>query len=250
VTKNHGGVKEPADLFRERFRLKETIVTITFQERSHVEAAKEEVIVQRALLEEFIRADPFFLVTLEPYDCSIDGAPEIVREMVRAGRAVGIGPMSAVAGTIARFVLGAMMRAGATHAIVDNGGDVALIADRPVLMGIYAGTSPLRDLALTIPPREKPLGICTSSGTVGPSISFGYADAAVAISDDISLADAAATALGNAVGLASPLADSFQSVAVPGIEGALVIRGEEMALWGEVPPLRRASLRPELITRA
>jgi len=38
-------------------------------------------------------------------------------------------------------------------------------------------------------------------------------------------------------------------VAVPGIEGALVIRGEEMALWGEVPPLRRASLRPELITR-
>jgi len=158
--------------------------------------------------------------------------------------------MCAVAGTIARFVLGAMMRAGATHAIVDNGGDVALIADRPVLMGIYAGTSPLRDLALTIPPREKPLGICTSSGTVGPSISFGYADAAVAISDDVSLADAAATALGNAVGLASPLADSFQSVAVPGIEGALVIRGEEMALWGEVPPLRRASLRPELITRA
>lgn len=99
-------------------------------------------------------------------------------------------------------------------------------------MGIYAGTSPLRDLALTIPPREKPLGICTSSGTVGPSISFGYADAAVAISDDISLADAAATALGNAVGLASPLADSFQSVAVPGIEGALVIRGRRWRSGG------------------
>ena len=237
-------------LLRERFQLKETIVTITFQERSHLEAAKEEIAIQRALLEDFIRADPFFLVTLEPYDLSTGEAPEIVREMARAGRALGIGPMSAVAGTIARFALGAMMEAGATHAIVDNGGDVALIADRPVLMGIYAGPSPLKDLAFEIAPRTEPLGICTSSGAVGPSISFGSADAAVAISEDVSLADAAATALGNAVGLASPLADSFGAVAVPGVAGALVIRGEEMALWGEVPPLRRASLRPELITRA
>ncbi|HRW82762.1 MAG TPA: UPF0280 family protein [Methanothrix sp.] len=238
------------DLIRERFRLKETIVTITAQDEGHVDAAKEEIAKRRAHLEEFIRADPFFLVTLEPYDRPIDAAPLIVREMVRAGAAVGIGPMSSVAGTIARFALGAMIEAGATHAIVDNGGDVALVSDRPVLMGIYAGTSPLKNLALSIPPRAKPLGICTSSGTVGPSISFGSADAAVVVSDDVPLADAAATALGNAVGLASPLADSFGAVAVPGVAGALVIRGEEMALWGELPPIRRASLRPELITRA
>lgn len=237
------------DLIRERFRLKETIVTITAQDEGHVEAAKEEIAKRRAHLEEFIRNDPFFLVTLEPYDRPIDRAPEIVREMVRAGKAVGIGPMSSVAGTIARFALGAMMEAGATHAIVDNGGDVALVADRPVLMGIYAGPSPLKDLAFEIAPRAEPLGICTSSGTVGPSISFGYADAAVVVSDDVSLADAAATALGNAVGADSPLADSFGAVAVPGVAGALVIRGEEMALWGELPPIRRASLRPELITR-
>jgi ApbE superfamily uncharacterized protein (UPF0280 family) len=241
---------EVADLVRERFSLKQTIVTITAQEQDHLEAAKEEIKVQRALLEEFIREDPFFMLTLEPYDGAIEKAPLIVEEMVRAGSAVGIGPMSAVAGTIARFALEAMIRAGATHAIVDNGGDVALVTDRMVLMGIYAGPSPLKNLAFEIPPRKQPFGICTSSGTVGPSISFGSADAAIVVSEDISLADAAATALGNAVGEDSPLAEAFDVVDRPEIAGAMVIRGEEMALWGELPPLRRANLRPDLITRA
>ncbi len=237
------------DLVRERFQLKETIVTITAQKRDQIEAAKEAIAFQRALLEEFIREDPFFVLTLEPYDRAIEKAPQIVRDMARAGAAVGIGPMSAVAGTIARFALEAMIRAGATHAIVDNGGDVALVADRPILMGIYAGPSPLKDLAFEIQPRERPLGICTSSGTVGPSISFGYADAAIVVSEDVSLADAAATALGNAVGVDSPLAEAFEAVNKPGISGAMVIKGEEMALWGELPPLKRANLRPDLITR-
>jgi len=239
-----------SDLLRERFRLKETIVTITAQERDQIEAAKEEIACQRALLEEFIRGDPFFVLTLEPYDRAIDEAPAIVREMVRAGSTVGIGPMSAVAGTIAKFALEAMIRAGATHAVVDNGGDVALVCDRSILMGIYAGPSPLKNLAFEIPPSAKPVGICTSSGTVGPSISFGYADAAVVVSEDISLADATATALGNAVGEVSPLAEAFDVVDKPGISGAMVIRGGEMALWGDLPPLRRANLRPDLITRA
>lgn len=238
------------DLVRERFRLKQTIVTITAQEQDHLEAAKEEIASQRALLEEFIRDDPFFMLTLDPYDHPIKKAPLIAREMVRAGAAIGIGPMSAVAGTIASFALEAMIKAGATHSIVDNGGDVALVTDRKVLMGIYAGSSPLKNLAFEIPPRERPSGICTSSGTVGPSISFGSADAAIVVSEDVSLADAAATALGNAVGEGSPLADSFKVVDKPGIDGAMVIRGEEMALWGELPPLKRANLRPDLITRA
>ncbi len=237
------------DLVRERFRLKETIVTITAQKQDQIEAAKEEIAFQRALLEEFIREDPFFVLTLEPYDRAIEKAPKIVRDMVRAGSAVGIGPMSAVAGTIARFALEAMIKAGATHAIVDNGGDVALVCDRSVLMGIYPGPSPLKNLAFEIPTRAAPIGICTSSGTVGPSISFGYADAAIVVSEDVSLADAAATALGNAVGVDSPLAEAFDVVDRPGIAGAMVIRGEEMALWGELPPLKRANLRPDLITR-
>jgi ApbE superfamily uncharacterized protein (UPF0280 family) len=238
-----------SDIIREHFRLKETIVTISAREQGHIEAAKRSIQEQRKLLEDFIAKDPFFMITLEPYDLSSDDAPEIVRHMIRAGAELGIGPMSAVAGTIAKFAVRAMMEAGASFAVVDNGGDIALASDRSLLVGIYAGSSPLRDMALEIPSRSEMLGICTSSGTVGPSISFGCADAALVISRDPSLADAAATALGNAVQADVPLAECFSAIDRPGIEGALVIKGDEMALWGEVPKLRRARGMEERITR-
>jgi hypothetical protein len=69
------------------------------------------------------------------------------------------------------------------------------------------------------------------------------------ISEDAALADAAATALGNAVGPNVPLQECFRAIDRPGIDGALVIRGEEMALWGDLPKLRRARVGAEKITR-
>jgi len=235
---------------REHFQLKQTIVTISAYEPAHIEAAKNSIKIERCLLEDFIEQDPFFAITLDPYDLPSRDAPEIVRQMVLAGNAFGIGPMSAVAGTIAKLAVEAMIRAGAKYAIVDNGGDISILNDRPVLVGIYAGSSPIKDLALEVPPREKPLGICTSSGTVGPSISFGCADAALVISQDPALADAGATALGNAVQPGMPLDKCFSVVNRPGVEGALAIRGEELALWGTLPRICRARFKPELITKA
>jgi ApbE superfamily uncharacterized protein (UPF0280 family) len=238
-----------SEIIRERFQLKETIAIISAREESHIRAAKRSIRDQRSLLEEFIRQDPFFMLTLAPYDLPSDRVPEIVRRMILAGSTFGIGPMSAVAGAIARFAVEAMIEEGASYAVVDNGGDISLLNDQRVLVGIYAGCSPLRDLALEIPPRDEPIGICTSSGTVGPSISFGFADAATVIADDAILADAAATALGNAVSARGSLEESFWAVDRPGIIGAIVIRGEEMALWGDVPRLRRARVGEERIAK-
>lgn len=235
---------------REHFQLKQTIVTLIACRAGEIGAAKDAIRSHRLQLEEFIEKDPFFLLTLEPYDLKVDDAPLIVREMVRSSNALGLGPMSAVAGTIAKLALDAMIQAGAEHAIVDNGGDIAIQNAEPLLVGIYAGSSPLQNLALEVPARKAPLGICTSSGTIGPSISFGCADAATVISEDVSLADAGATALGNAVQKGAPLGECFSAVDVPGVEGALVIRGEELALYGRVPKIKRARLVPELITRA
>ncbi|MCK9565110.1 MAG: UPF0280 family protein, partial [Methanothrix sp.] len=161
----------------------------------------------------------------------------------------GIGPMAAVAGAIAGNALQAMMEEGATYAVVDNGGDICILNDQPIVVGIYAGSSPISNLAFQLAARDKPLGICTSSGTVGPSISFGCADAAVVISQDVALADAAATALGNAVTAKAPLQECFQAIDQPGIDGALVIRGDKMALWKDLPPLRRARVGAERITK-
>ncbi len=239
-----------SDILREHFQLKETIVTIFAREKRHIEAAKRSIRVQRRYLEDFIRADPFFMLTLEPYDLQADDAPKIVKQMINCSAVFGIGPMAAVAGVIAKLAVEEMMVEGATYAVVDNGGDLSILNDQPTLVGIYAGSSPIMDLAFEILPRAKPLGIATSSGTVGPSISFGCADAATVISQDPALADAAATALGNAVQAKGPLDECFRAIDRPGIDGALIIRGEEIALWGELPTLRRARVGAERITKA
>ncbi|MDD4776495.1 MAG: UPF0280 family protein, partial [Syntrophomonas sp.] len=217
------------EILRDHFQLKETIVTILARKAGHIDAAKRAIRKQRDCLEDFIRRDPFFQITLEPYDPREYQAPAIVRQMIKSSAAFGIGPMAAVAGAIAGYAVAAMMEEGATYAVVDNGGDICILNDHPIIVGIYAGSSPIKDLAFEISPRKVPLGICTSSGTVGPSISFGWADAALVVSQDVVLADAAATALGNAVTADGPLKECFAAIDRPGIDGALVVRGGEMA---------------------
>ncbi|MDI9394669.1 MAG: UPF0280 family protein [Euryarchaeota archaeon] len=236
---------------KEHFQLKETIITIAACEQAHIEAAKEAIRTHRAALETYILSDPYFQLTLEAYECP-KNAPEVVRRMVKAGNTMGIGPMSAVAGTISALAVEAMVKAGAKYAIIDNGGDIALINDRPVVVGIYAGQSSIKNLGLLFEPRDSITGVCTSAGTVGPSISFGMADAATVFSDDVSLADAAATALGNEVGIGKESVEaSFKAVkGIPGIKGALVIQGKYIGMWGKLPEITRADVRYEYITRA
>ncbi|MDD1741318.1 MAG: UPF0280 family protein [Methanothrix sp.] len=237
------------EILRDHFQLKETIVTILAREAGHIDAAKRAIRDQRASLEDFIGRDPFFQITLEPYDPGEYQAPAIVQQMIKSSAVFGIGPMATVAGAIAGYALAAMMEEGATYAVVDNGGDICILNDHPIIVGIYAGSSPIKDLAFEISPRKMPLGICTSSGTVGPSISFGWADAALVVSQDVVLADAAATALGNAVTADGPLKECFAAIDRPGIDGALVVRGGEMAMWKELPPLHRARMDENRITR-
>lgn len=235
---------------KEHFQLKETIVTIVADDRSYIEVAKNAISKHRLELEEHIRADPYFNLTLEPYECSED-APDIIQRLVAAGNSVGIGPMSAVAGTIAALAVEAMVSAGATYAIVDNGGDIAIINDKPVVIGIYAGSSSIKNIGFSLEPSDHIRGICTSSGTVGPSINFGDADAAVVFSDDVSLADSAATELSNSTGIGhNGVESSFNAISsIPGIDGAVVIQGEHMGFWGSVPQMTRANVQYECITK-
>ncbi|MDD2439373.1 MAG: UPF0280 family protein [Methanosarcinaceae archaeon] len=236
---------------KEHFQLKETIVTILAEETVHIEAAKEAIRFHRSELENYIKEDPFFKLTLDPYPCP-KNAPEIVRRMEKAGSQMGIGPMSAVAGTVSALAVEAMKKAGASYALVDNGGDIALINDRPVVVGIYAGQSPIKNLGFILEPRKTITGICTSAGTVGPSISFGMADAAIVFSEDVSLADSGATALGNAVGIGKEAVEqAFEVVkGVSEIKGAVVVQGEYIGIWGEIPKITRAKVRYESITKA
>lgn len=236
-------------MIREHFRLHQTIATIVARSQEHIDVAKGAIIASRLQLEEFISGDPLFQLTLEPYDLPVDDAPPIVKRMCHASSLFNVGPMAAVAGAIAASAVEAMVEAGAAYAVVDNGGDIAICSDEPVLVGIYAGASPIKNLALEIPPTKGILGVCSSSGTVGPSISFGCADVATVISSDPAIADAGATALGNAVTPDVSLEECFRVVDRNEVIAALVIRGEEMAVWGDMPPIQRARVGYDLITK-
>ena len=229
-----------------KFQIKETVVTIISDEK-FIEVAKEAILFNRRELENFISQDPFFRVTLEPYK-KIKNAPEIVKRMIDASSKVKIGPMSAVAGTISQLAVEAMIDTGATYAIVDNGGDIALINDRPVVVGIYAGK--IKDFALNIEPRDSILGICTSSGKIGPSISFGNADSVTVLSKDTSLADSAATAIGNNVVDENSINCAIDNyLGIEGLEGCLIICENKIATWGKLPKIIKAKIDFDQITR-
>lgn len=196
--------------------------------------ALDVVLKQRALLEGYIARHPDFVTTLVPFPIGAD-APLIVREMAEASAKVGVGPMAAVAGAIAE-VVGKDLLNFSSEVIVENGGDIFLRSKKPRHIGIYAGNSPLSGkLALEIKPETTPLGVCTSSGTVGHSLSFGKADAAIVLSPSTMLADAAATAVGNLVQTAEDMPRAIEFVReVKGITGIVIIVGDKIAVWGEI----------------
>lgn len=197
------------------------------------------VVRQRTLLENYITLHPDFLTALEPFAVD-NNAPTIVKMMAEATAKAGVGPMAAVAGAIAELV-GMELLKFSPEVIVENGGDIFLRTEKTRFIGIYAGNSPYTGkLALKIEPEETPLGVCTSSGTVGHSLSFGRADAAIILSPSAALADAAATAVGNLVKEAEDMPRAIEFVReVEGLTGIAVIKGDKMAVWGKINLVRR-----------
>lgn len=230
---------------REHFQYRSTIATIVAERRDFIDAAAEAMVAARQEVEAAIDTDPFFGMTLEPIE--VPTTSLTVRRMADAAAQAGVGPMAAVAGTIAWAGAEAMQQRGASCGIVDNGGDIALFSDRDIRIGLYAGDAPVSGkYAFVIPPQAEILGICTSSATVGPSISLGTADAVTVIATDVALADAWATALCNRVKPGDE--EVFAALEGSAVEGALVVLGEDVRTWGRFPGLVRAQVDESLIT--
>lgn len=192
------------------------------------------VLKYRSMLEEYIKRNPAFLTSLEPLTIGED-APRIVKEMARSTSQVGVGPMASVAGAIAEFV-GNELLALSPEVIIENGGDIFLKSLKKRMIGIYAGKSSLTGrVGLEISGKDTPLGICTSSGTVGHSLSYGKADAVIALSPSATLADAAATAIGNLIVQPDDIPNGIElAKGIEGLKGVIIIKGDDMGLWGEV----------------
>jgi hypothetical protein len=188
----------------------------------------------RTEIERYIDQNLDFLVTLDPIDVP-DDAPPIVVKMARAAKKAGVGPMAAVAGAIAEEVGRALMKRS-SEVIVENGGDIFIYAKKPRKVGMFAGNSPFTGkLAIEIAPEDTPMGICTSSGTVGHSLNFGVADAVAVISSSTALADAAATAVSNIVQSADDIPAAIKlAQSIDGVAGVIIIVGEKLGVWGKV----------------
>ena len=221
-----------------RVKVKETDLLV-HAPRAMAGTVRNLIITHRGYIETFIAEHPSFATTLSPWQRR-DPAPEIVRKMVWAGRIAGVGPMAAVAGALAEAV-GNDLLTQIDEVMVENGGDVFIKTSEPVTVGIGAGRSPLSlKIGLRIDSADRPAAVCTSSGTVGHSLSLGTADGVCVVADSCALADAAATALGNRVQRREDLQQSVEAAKkIPGIKGVVAIKSGGIGMWGdlEVVPL-------------
>jgi uncharacterized protein len=228
---------EAADLVGFRVQIRETDLQILAQRDLTEEAARAARRARRTI-EAWIETQPEFARSLKPVPCPVD-APPIVRSMCAAAEAAEVGPMASVAGAIAEYVA-RELEPLSPEVIVENGGDTFLMGRRERTALILAGDSPLSNrLALAIPPERLPLSVCTSSATVGPSLSLGKADAAVIAAESGALADAVASAVGNRVHTPGDLPAAVEHGSrIAGVVHVVAIMGDRMAAWGELA-LRR-----------
>lgn len=189
----------------------------------------------RARLDEYIVSEPFFKKSLKPFQPN-ENAPDEAKEMAAVSEKAGIGPMSAVAGLFAREVGSEIIKNfSVDELVIENGGDIYALLKNELVLSVFAGESPLSErIGLIIPAGKNKLGICTSAGTVGPSLSYGKADAVVVICEDVLLADAFATAFGNKVKTPNDVEKVInQSEKYPEILSLLIICEDKIGIRGD-----------------
>ncbi len=205
-------------------------------------AVTDELVRQRAILEEYICSHPEFAAAMTPLPV-LPGAPEVACRMAAAAQLAGVGPMAAVAGCMAEFGALAGLRAGAGEVVVENGGDIYLACTGPIIVGLYTGSSALAgQLALRVKPEAMPLSICSSSGCMGRSLSLGRCDLATVCCKDAALADAAATYAANLVKEPGDIDRALEKVkSIPGVLGLLLVKDDRVGMIGHLPELVRQS---------
>lgn len=194
-------------------------------------------------LKQYISRNQDFLLSLEPIESYPEELPKIIERMYESSNYADVGPMACVAGTISELSLNYLMENDSKYSIVENGGDIAIINDETIVCGIYSNNEILgNNIGFEIKSRKKPLGICTSSGKIGHSISFGQSDSVTVISKSPSIADGLATRIANdvcgetsedKVANALETAEQFKEF----FEGILIISQDNVGTIGKLPKI-------------
>ncbi len=237
-------------MVRTHFEVGQSALSIVCDD-SFLDTVKDAVFRARGIVEAKIEEDPFFGITYDPYPPS-EGDHPIIQRMCQSSVLAGVGPMAGVAGAVSEFAVSEAVKTGCGHIVAENGGDIAMYTDRTVRIGLFAGEKGFEDLALEIPPTDGIRGICSSSGKIGPSVSFGSSGICTVFSRDTVLADCCATALGNMVreGTREELAHACETVySVEGVDGCICVCNGSMSVCGDVPGLVRGTFDDTLLTR-
>jgi len=227
------------ELYRSRRGIEEANLLILSDLPRGIDVAVESVSAHMKELKGYLELNPSFRLALLPLD--VEGpAPRVVTMAASAATGAGVGPMAAVPGALADLAVARMQEIGCDVSLVENGGEISAASERPILVAIYAGQSPVSGrFGFFLEKGDFPIGIATSSATVSHALSFGEADAAVVVSESAALADAAATRVCNAVrgkDVRASVEEGLRTaVKVPGVRGAIVVRSSHVGVVGALP---------------
>jgi len=242
--RKYRGLLEVGDLISSFVRIKDTDLHI-LSDRDVTLSAQDLALRYRLQVEGYIAKNPEFARSLVPVSRD-NHAPPLVKEMLDAAHVAGVGPMAAVAGTIAEYVGRALIAEGCLEVMVENGGDIFLSRTTDCRVAIFAGESPLSNrVGVRLKAVSMPVAVCTSSGTVGHSLSFGKADSVTVVAQSAALADAVATRLGNMVGQTGGGDSTIKEVLdtgrlIDGVQGVVVICDEHIGAAGDIELIKIA----------
>jgi ApbE superfamily uncharacterized protein (UPF0280 family) len=233
TNRSYRSLVEQGDLIATVVMVQETDLHIMAEQEVRKQS-HDLVCTARNQIEAYIRQHPEFHTSLIPLPLDTK-APPLIQAMLNAGVVADIGPMGAVAGGIAEFVGVGLIKMGLTEEVmVENGGDVFLHRHKECCISIFAGESPLsQKVGIKINQDAMPLGICSSSASIGHSLSLGTSDAVTVLARDTTIADTVATRLGNEMqddmNHALDVAKTF-----PDIQGVVIIKDKQLGAWGNV----------------
>jgi uncharacterized protein len=201
---------------------------------SLIQFCKEKVNYYRYLIKNYLIILPEFGVSHKPV--SLIGFPDpIIVKMAESAKAAGTGPMAAVAGAIAEFLgMDIVREYNPEELIIENGGDIFVSVSKELNVKFFAGeNTQFNKLHLQIPAAYPNLGICTSSGTFGHSLSYGCADSVTVVCPSAALADAWATSVCNMIKKKEDILRVIDYVKdIPDVLSVIIIKDDEIGISG------------------
>lgn len=173
---------------------------------------------------------------------NLSALPSVVRAMVEATRLFPgpfLTPLIAVAGAVADAVADFLVERGASWAVVNNGGDVAIRLGKgeSASVGVLPGLRSAEPVARFRILPEDAVGGAATSGAGGRSFTLGIADSVTVLAGTAAVADVAATLAANRVDLDSPAVERVLAESVvpdTDLRGELVTRNVGPLMEGEV----------------